>query len=124
MEKNNNNIPNNEEKSWQDFLKNPDQYSDQNQQKEGSSLHDYHISIDLHGLDCQAAYEKIIKAINYSHLNNIKLMHIITGIGHRNNHKGILYTDTPKWLDILKKQKKILKYYRNKNNDGEIIVEL
>ena len=32
--------------------------------------------------------------------------------------------DTPKWLDVLKKQKKILKYYRNKKNAGEIIVEL
>ena len=48
-------------------------------------------------------------------------MSIITGIGHKDNSKGILYIEVPRWLEVFKEKKYIKKFSRNKNNPGEIV---
>jgi len=120
----NNKIPEEEQKIWAEFLNNPNQYPEQKNNHNINNSSNLLI-LDLHGKTLKEAEILVKKSIYFAKNNNIKKLEIITGIGKSNQSEfGVLYQETPKILDILKSDKLIKHYQRNKKNRGSIIVKI
>ena len=84
---NNSDIPDDDRVTWENFLKNPDQYQQVKQiQKQNNNI----IQIDLHNMSIKQADKLIDKTIVYARNHNLDTISIITGIGakHINNTKS------------------------------------
>lgn len=59
----NSKIPESDQKTWENFLNNPNQYSDIKNSKDKETIHNPKIlSLDLHGMDVQTAYKKTLNS--------------------------------------------------------------
>ena len=99
-------ITNKDKQDWDNFLSNdeilPDKDSDQKEK-----LKRQNISYDLHGYSLDDANKKVEELINYSYINGIRKLTIVTGKGiHSQNEKdpyvskdlGILKYSVPEYI--------------------------
>lgn len=119
----NKNISDDDKIAWQEFLADTSPLKKQNKHQE-TKISNSRFIVDLHGLNCEEAYELIIKNLTIAQEKNIAELLIITGIGALKLEKRILYNKVPEWLETLQNKNYIKKFYRNKKILGEIIVKL
>lgn len=83
--------------------------------------------LDLHGMNKNNAYERLIRFISDSHSKNRRLVLIITGKGNNTKNDdlymdeteyGVLRNKLPKWLEAPKLSKMVLSYSQATNMHG------
>ena len=112
-------ITNKDKQDWDNFLSNdeilPDKDSDQKEK-----LKRQNISYDLHGYSLDDANKKVEELINYSYINGIRKLTIVTGKGiHSQNEKDPYVS---KDLGILKYS--VPEYIKNNNHLMSMINEI
>ena len=113
-------IPDEEKKIWEEYLKNPKDLFDKELEDKKKNNHANRYRFDLHGFTLLEANKKVRKLITYCQLNGYKEVLLITGKGLHSNTDQNTYVSK----ELSKLKFAVPEYIKNQKDLAEKIVSM
>jgi len=113
-------IPDEEKKIWEEYLKNPKDLFDKELEDKKKNNQANRYRFDLHGFTLLEANKKVRKLINYCQLNGYKEVLLITGKGLHSNTDQNTYVSK----ELSKLKFAVPEYIKNQKDLAEKIVSM